>query len=87
MDLETLVLKTFTSSCFFQVSIMIMESNLRWDKTQSLLAEGMKQMSALTNRNGSDTWAWDTIKRLHLHGFDRSNLGQIKLGGILRVRF
>jgi hypothetical protein len=65
---------------------MIMESNLKWDKSPGLIAEGMKQVSALANRINLDTWTWDMVKRFHIHGFDRSSLGQIKLGGILRVR-
>lgn len=49
---------------------MIMESNAKWEKGQNFISEGMKQMNPLTSKS-QDNWAWDMLKRLHLHVFDR----------------
>ncbi|CAG7722933.1 unnamed protein product [Allacma fusca] len=68
-----------------KVAILVVESHLKWEKTQSILSEGVKQVTGMRFPEiNFSNWGWEVIKRLHLHVYDQVNDGNIRLTKFLR---
>ena len=66
----------------------MVESQTKWEKCQNIITESVKQVSGINLRPQEvnfTQWGWEVIKRLHLHAFDQSNCGDLRLTKYIRV--